>query len=351
MKKLWFILLSLCLALALCSCGAIQDLIDNLPKEDEETEADDPEETGSELPGANQKLEALANSTGYECAMTVFSSDSEEPVELSFGVKGNTSWFITDDGGGIAVVEEDSSYHLFDLTDGSWEYQITMSKDGSPSGEGFGGMPLANYAAFLTMGESYKAGLSKTGSATVAGRKCTVYSVTHNYGTVSASVTACIDDELGFLMKYEVTGGDIAEGEYGSGSFEVTRFTASATVPQGIVVPEPGQQTNPGDMMHNVWGDDDLTAKLPNPDFGTDPTLIVSEGSAILLAQGVTEDDVTGYIRTLEGQLQIRGELSRDTEEGTTMITYTATYEGVSLNLQFVNGMFTVQLSPAEPEG
>ena len=343
MKRLWMILLALTLVVALCSCDLVSNIVNNLPKDDEE-ETDEP--TGDEteeagLPAANEKLDTLAKTSGYECTMTVYGTDIEEGVAVKFGAKGETSWFYSDDSSGVASIDDGTNFHIFMFEDGTWNYTYSLPKD-DPTVAQFDVLYTASY---LTSGAALTASMTRTGTTTVAGRACSVYTTSAQAGIANVSYTAAIDNEYGLLLKLEVSGRD-SSGETGDGTFEVTEFSTNPTVPEGIVAPDPDHMVDPSASLHSKWGEDDLTALLPEPGFGTDAMLSASDNTAAFLCSDATERDVIEYIAAIEEQFGVHGEREVTGE----MITYSLEYEGLTVSIFYSNGQFTLSLLAELPE-
>lgn len=345
MKRLWMILLALTLVVALCSCDLVSNIIDNLPKDDEE-ETDEPagnetEEAG--LPAANEKLDTLAKTSGYECTMTVYGTDIEEGAAVKFGAKGETSWFYSDDSSGVASIDDGTNFHIFMFEDGTWNYTYSLPKD-DPTVAQFDVLYTASY---LTSGAALTASMTRTGTTTVAGRACSVYTTSAQAGIANVSYTAAIDNEYGLLLKLEVSGRD-SSGETGEGTFEVTEFSTNPTVPEGIVAPDPDHMVDPSASLHSEWGEDAMSARLPQPDFGSDAQFVASEYTAVYSCSGVFEKDVKAYIATIEARLGVEGELDQDEASGS--ITYSLSYEDLSVMIFYGDEMFSMSLMQEMPD-
>lgn len=182
------------------------------------------------------KLNQLGQGDGYFVKFK-YSSESngekEEDSHFYYGEKGSVCWMGGEDDEGIAVKQEGTSYHFYDLENGAYVYQHTVTE------EEYGNETLVYgmiYTSWLFYGNAYDGQLSKGADTKVAGRNCYTYTFSYSNlgnlsmfsGVASVKYEIAVDKELGITMKLNISGQ--ANEESGAFSYEVTEFKTGSAV-------------------------------------------------------------------------------------------------------------------------
>lgn len=195
---------------------------------------------------AQQKLEAMANDTGFEISIRYSTQGSPDPQDngewtVVYGSKQDNFWVRTDagsDASGWAIKKDGTSYHQYYWSNNAWEFQETLNAEAAAAYEQLNSSFISGLVFAVYDNSAFLGKLAKSGTETIAGRTCDKWTYSMALGADSVSFAYCLDRELGICMKYTVeTGGTTA-------SYEVTAFNTSPAVP---AFPEPsGGGTTPG---------------------------------------------------------------------------------------------------------
>lgn len=189
-----------------------------------------------------KKLKDLS-ADGFEITVNFTSKDTDNVEETStivFGMMDNIYWNIDEDGEGVAfLISDDKDYaYGYSTYNDEWEYNYKMplASDDLSTFEMYFGL-----SGWLYMGHEYDGSLKKSGTTTVAGRKCDVYKYSMNILIEKVEYTLAVDQATGVTMKYDL--GAAAYGQSASAGFEVTSFkTNNVKVPE---LPEPTKEDDP----------------------------------------------------------------------------------------------------------
>ena len=222
-SKLFSIFLFIILIFSLTAC----DLFGN--------SSDDGEKLESNKQEVETKLNDLAAKDGFEITYKYESSDSTEISYATIGAYKNYSWYYNGNKeSGLAYEKEEDLTLYYLLKDGVWEYQYAYLYDKNDSH--YSTKDLTHEFSIFLQAYEFESGFSKNSEATIAGRKCIVYTYSVSQkGKIVSSLTGVdakwsyyIDKELGICLKFEVSGDD---GNTASTStFEVTEFKIKVTL-------------------------------------------------------------------------------------------------------------------------
>lgn len=238
-------------------------------------------------------LQKLAERDGYQLTLKTGLDGSDSKITI--GQTKDKWWSITDDNSGSGYVIEDGVYHFYDMYGGEWSYSNSVI-EGS-----YGDMAAtvsAMSAAYLYIGNAYNGLAKKSGTATVAGRKCDVYK--YNIGSEAlgygSSYSICIDQEYGFTMKMEASA--TAGSDSGEVSYEVIEFVTGSGVKKPTF-PAPDSYSVL-DMSSGKWPDNEFTKLLPALPSNFEVYMTSLEGDTFSgVIQNVSESDARAYIEAV----------------------------------------------------
>lgn len=189
---------------------------------------------------AEQSAARLKEIGDYDIVVEVVSIGNQA-MSMEMAKKGNTYWFKTVNVSMAYKLEGDNCYSYAGMEDesGAIKWMCTGSTPSDTLEGSLEQMDTA-FAQTLFYAGDLVAGLTKSGTATIAGRNCTKYtwSETASSGgtTASAQETIYVDNETGICMK--MVASDTVNGVSESGSFEVTKFLTGSSV-QAPTLPAP----------------------------------------------------------------------------------------------------------------
>ena len=245
MKKLLSLFVLILMAFLLVGCDSIMDQIKGASGDgdgDDKTEEQASDKLEMSKAQSEEKFQEIA-ANGYELTFVYTSKDDEgeETGEMTMGAKGSVVWFLTD-GDGMAIVEEETQFHLYSCEEGVYSFEYTLPKEGSEE-------LLSQYQSiaspYLYWANNYDGSLKKGADATVSGRSCYTYELDYSViagayaqleGISDLKYKIYVDKTLGITMKVEASA--TSDGVSASFTFEVTSFKqgSEVTVPR---LPEP----------------------------------------------------------------------------------------------------------------
>ena len=222
---------------------------------------------GAKLESSKQEVEAklteLANKDGFEITYKYESSESSEVQYATIGAYKNYTWYYNGNKeSGLAYEKANDLTLYYLLKDGEWEYQYAYLYDKNDSH--YSNVDLTHEFSIFLQAYEFDNGFSKNSEATIAGRKCTVYTYSVSQkGKIVSSLTGVdakwsyyIDKELGICLKFEVSGDDGSTSS--TSTFEVIEFKINAKL-EGL--------TRPVDVYPINGGDPNITGKWNNLAF------------------------------------------------------------------------------------
>ena len=208
---------------AFISCGGTPADDDNSGENEEENNIE--KESGEILTAeeSTNKLKALGDYDIVAEAVII----NGETISMELAKKGNIYWFSS---AGVSMayqLADDTFYSYVEMENesGKMEWMQIGSEKSDKLAETLKAMDKS-FKNSLFCAEGLADGCTKSGSETIAGRKCTKYtwadSASYGDTTVSAQKTVYIDDETGICMK--LVASESSNGESSTGSFEVKKF-------------------------------------------------------------------------------------------------------------------------------
>lgn len=222
-SKIFSIVLVIVLAFSLTAC----DFLNNTGNQDDKLDSSKQE--------VEAKLNDLASKNGFEITYRYESSDSEEVSYATIGAYKNYTWYYNGNKeSGLAYEKANDLTLYYLLKDGEWEYQYAYLYDKNDSH--YSNKDLTHEFSIFLQAYEFDSGFSKNSQATIAGRKCDVYTYSVSQkGQIVSSLTGVdakwsyyIDKELGICLKFEVTGDDGSSTS--TSTFEVTEFKTNVNI-------------------------------------------------------------------------------------------------------------------------
>lgn len=194
-KKLLFVMILMFMTCSLFACSMIGDIIDSETGND-----DDGESLEVTQEQAEEKLEKIATEKGYLVKYAIYETDNSEKESetMTIGASGDYTWYISNDQGG-AFMYKDGMMYTWKYENGSWEYNGRYETSAEESAS------LTNlFSSYLLLGYSFGDSMKKSGTKTIAGRKCDIYTYKMGMLNFSYSYSYYLDQETGMCMKYEI---------------------------------------------------------------------------------------------------------------------------------------------------
>lgn len=238
-----------------------------------DTEEDSLDKTKTQV---EEKLKELANKDGYQITYRYTSSENGTSTSTIGANKGYSWYYEGDKVTGIAYEKSDGLTLYYLLRNGEWEYQYAFTYD--KSDPRYSKDLTSEFSMFLQAYELDNS-LKKGGVATIAGRKCDVYTASVNAkGQVIAGMVGVdakwsfyIDQSTGICLKFEVEGND--GNKKTSSTFEVIEFSENALI-SGLKRPSDVYPINGEDP--NVTGNWNLLKYVGLNSILPDKELLVS---------------------------------------------------------------------------
>lgn len=214
---------------AFISCGETPADDDNSGENTEETNTENDSGEIITAEESTNKLKALGD---YDIVAEVVIIDGET-ISMELAKKGNIYWFSSYGVSTAYQLSDDTFYSYMGTEDDSGT--MTWMQMGSEKSDKLADTLKEMDEKFensLFCAEGLADGCTKSGSETIAGRKCTKYtwadSASYGDTTVSAEKYVYIDDETGICMK--MVASESSNGESSTGSFEVKKFLTGSAV-------------------------------------------------------------------------------------------------------------------------
>lgn len=236
-KSILLAVLPLAALLTTTSCSMLGNIIGAVTGEDDGEYVS----LDRSLSETKSKIEQLGKN-GLEITVKVYEDTDDEKSENSetYGIKGDTRWYLEDNENGIAFSQEGARVHYYNYDkDEGWYYSSSFDADEAEFNE----LDLMTY--WLYYGYTFDGSYKKGGTETVAGRKCDVYTFSVNMIFEKAGYKICIDQETGATLKYTLDAQVIDESaRFG---FEVTSFvTGNKVKAPELPSPEDNGESNNG---------------------------------------------------------------------------------------------------------
>ena len=266
-SKIFSIVLVLLLVFSLTAC----DFLNNGGSQDDKLESSKQE--------VEAKLNNLAAQSGFEITYKYESSESSEASYATIGAYKNYSWYYNGDKESGLAYEKDKELTIYYLLkDGVWEYQYAYLHDKNDSH--YSNRDLTHEFSMFLQAYEFDSGFSKTSQATIAGRKCDVYTYSVSQkGQIVSSLTGVdakwsyyIDKELGICLKFEVSGDDGSSTS--TSTFEVTEFKTNVNI-EGLKRPVDVYPINAPDP--NVSGNWNMLAFVGLSNIALDEEAFLSD--------------------------------------------------------------------------
>ncbi|MCR5153967.1 MAG: hypothetical protein K6B75_03875 [Lachnospiraceae bacterium] len=171
---------------------------------------------------SEKKIDDLSKTDGFEVSFVNTAGDVK--TTCTFGSKDGVSWGVMD-GAGYALKKDGDSYIYYNYTeDDGYTAVYKLSEESAIS---MAYMYEYSISYWLYFGNLYDGLLKKEGEKTVAGRKCSYYSV--DFGIDAGyTLNLCVDNEYGFTTLIE--GKAKLEDEVKNIKYEVTSFASGNDV-------------------------------------------------------------------------------------------------------------------------
>ena len=266
-SKIFSIVLVIVLTFNLTAC----DFLNNTGNQDDKLNSNKQE--------VEAKLNDLASKNGFEITYRYETSDSEEISYATIGAYKNYTWYYNGNKeSGLAYEKANDLTLYYLLKDGEWEYQYAYIYDKNDSH--YSNMDLTHEFSIFLQAYEFDSGFSKNSEATIAGRKCDVYTYSVSQkGQIVSSLTGVdakwsyyIDKELGICLKFEVTGDDGSSTS--TSTFEVTEFKTNAKL-EGLKRPIDVYPINIEDP--NISGKWNMLAFVGLSSIALDKELFISD--------------------------------------------------------------------------
>lgn len=250
MKKHSGLLLIAASTLMLGSCSMLSNIIEGALGGNEETGEESLPYSTTET---QNKLDKIAEKDGLEIKAKWYSNDAgtvEETGETVFGSKNGIHWLLdSEDNEGTAYYlnKEGDHAYIYSYNDEQWEFNSSIAITSETKAE------IQYYfsmSTWLCYGHDYDGIYKKSGTTTIAGRSCDVYSYSMNAIFEKFEYTVAIDKETGATMKYSI--GASVYNESASAGFEVTQWKTS-----GVTAPNLPEPTVDDDDYSDDYDDDD----------------------------------------------------------------------------------------------